>query len=325
MNNVQNFAKKYNIVLVMIILILIMGVAKPGAFLTVNNLFTVLRQSSIMGIATVGLLFVMLAGGIDLAIGSVMSISCVMSAIMIGTWHVNMGLAALISILVSGTIGLVYGTLIIKTGIPPMIGTLAFLTLLQGVAYLICNGMPVYGIPDFVKQIGQGYVGPIPIPVIIFAVVATAAGVVLNWMHVGRCFYAIGSNAEATRLSGINVEKYQIGSYVISSVLAGLAGVVMLGRIATGQPTAGKGYEMQCLTAAVIGGVSLAGGEGKISKTITGVLIMGILTNGMTILNINDYYQMVVQGAILLFAVCSEGIQRNWFKRSKRMKKHVLS
>ena len=154
--------------------------------------------------------------------------------------------------------------------------------------------MPVSNLPLNAKMIGQGYIGPIPIPVIVFIIVIIIAALVLNRTYIGRHFYAIGSNEEAARLSGINTNKLKVATYAIGGFLSGLAGIIMLARISSGQPTAGKNMEMDCLTAAVIGGVSLTGGEGKISTAVCGVLIIGVLTNGMTIMNISEYYQLVI-------------------------------
>ena len=154
-----------------------------------------------------------------------------------------------------------------------LIGTLALQIILQGVAYLICGGMPVSNLPATAKIIGQGYVGPIPFPVIIFVLVMIVATIVLNRTYIGRHFYAIGSNEEAARLSGINTAKLKVATYAIGGFLSGLAGLIMLARISSGQPTAGKNMEMDCLTAAVIGGVSLTGGEGRISTAVCGVSV----------------------------------------------------
>ena len=222
-----------------------------------------------------------------------------------------------LGLLATTLIGLVTGIIIVKTNIFPMIGTLALQIILQGAAYLICGGMPVSNLPSSAKVVGQGYVGMIPLPVILFIVVIIIAGIVLNRTYIGRHFYAIGSNEEAARLSGINTGKLKVATYAIGGFLSGLAGLIMLARISSGQPTAGKNMEMDCLTAAVIGGVSLTGGEGRISTAVCGVLIIGVLTNGMTILNISEYYQLIIRGCIFLGAVCLDGIQKQLAGRKK--------
>lgn len=317
MDKVKSFFKHYFVAVILLFLIALFGIMEPNSFFTVSNFFTIVRQSSIMGIATIGLLFVMIAGGIDLSLGSVISLESVLAAVLLTKAGWGLFPSYLIGLTVSTLIGLVIGFIIVKTAIFPMIGTLAMQIILQGVAYLICGGMPVSNLPDAAKVIGQGYVGPIPIPVIIFVLVIIIAAIVLNMTYIGRHFYAIGSNEEAARLSGINTQKMKIVTYGIGGCLSGLSGLIMLARISSGQPTAGKNYEMDCLTAAVIGGVSLTGGEGRISTAVCGVLIIGVLTNGMTILNISEYYQLVIRGAIFLGAVCLDGIQKQLAGKKK--------
>lgn len=317
MDKVKNFVKQYFVLVILIFLIALFGCLSPDSFLTMSNMFTILRQSSIMGIATIGLLFVMIAGGIDLSLSSVISLQSVLTAVLLTKLGMGLLPAYALGLAITTLIGLLTGAIIVKTGIFPMIGTLALQIILQGVAYLICGGMPVSGLPTEAKAIGQGYVGPFPIPVIVFALVVIVAAVVLNRTYVGRHFYAIGSNEEAARLSGINTAKLKVVTYAIGGFLSGLAGLIMLARISSGQPTAGKNMEMDCLTAAVIGGVSLTGGEGRISTTVCGVLIIGVLTNGMTILNISEYYQLIIRGGIFLGAVCLDGIQKHMAGKKK--------
>lgn len=302
---------------ILIFLIILFGCLQPESFLTMSNFFTVVRQSSIMGIATIGLLFVMIAGGIDLSLGSVISLESVLAAVLLTKFGMGLFPAYALGLLATTLIGLVTGIIIVKTNIFPMIGTLALQIILQGAAYLICGGMPVSNLPSSAKVVGQGYVGMIPLPVILFIVVIIIAGIVLNRTYIGRHFYAIGSNEEAARLSGINTGKLKVATYAIGGFLSGLAGLIMLARISSGQPTAGKNMEMDCLTAAVIGGVSLTGGEGRISTAVCGVLIIGVLTNGMTILNISEYYQLIIRGCIFLGAVCLDGIQKQLAGRKK--------
>ena len=317
MDKFKSFIKQYFVLVILIFLIILFGCLQPESFLTMSNFFTVVRQSSIMGIATSGLLFVMIAGGIDLSLGSVISLESVLAAVLLTKFGMGLFPAYALGLLATTLIGLVTGIIIVKTNIFPMIGTLALQIILQGAAYLICGGMPVSNLPSSAKVVGQGYVGMIPLPVILFIVVIIIAGIVLNRTYIGRHFYAIGSNEEAARLSGINTGKLKVATYAIGGFLSGLAGLIMLARISSGQPTAGKNMEMDCLTAAVIGGVSLTGGEGRISTAVCGVLIIGVLTNGMTILNISEYYQLIIRGCIFLGAVCLDGIQKQLAGRKK--------
>lgn len=318
MSKVKSFLKQYFVLVILLFLIVLFGILSPDSFLTMSNMFTIVRQSSIMGIATIGLLFVMVAGGIDLSLSSVISLQSVLVAVLLTSFGWGLIQAYVFGLCITTLIGTLTGAIIVKTGIFPMIGTLAMQIILQGAAYLICGGMPVSNLPVTAKIIGQGYVGPIPWPVIVFVVVIIIAAVTLNRTYVGRHFYAIGSNEEAARLSGINTAKLKIATYAIGGFLSGLAGIIMLARISSGQPTAGKNYEMDCLTAAVIGGVSLTGGEGKISTAVCGVLLIGVLTNGMTILNVSEYYQLIIRGCIFLGAVCLDGIQKSLAGKSRK-------
>lgn len=317
MDKFKNFIKQYFVLVILLFLIILFGALQPESFLTVSNLFTVVRQSSIMGIATIGLLFVMIAGGIDLSLGSVISLQSVLVAVLLTQAQMGLIPSYLAGLIVTTLIGLVTGIIIVKTNIFPMIGTLALQIILQGAAYLICGGMPVSNLPDAAKTVGQGYIGPIPLPVVLFIAVIAVAAVILNRTYIGRHFYAVGSNEEAARLSGINTAQLKVATYAIGGFLSGLAGIIMLARISSGQPTAGKNMEMDCLTAAVIGGVSLTGGEGRISTAVCGVLIIGVLTNGMTILNISEYYQLIIRGCIFLGAVCLDGIQKQLAGKKK--------
>ena len=320
MKAILNFIKKNTIIFVLILLVVFFSAMRPSTFPTAKNMFSILRQSSIVGIATMGMMFTLLAGGIDLSISSVISMSCIISAVMVGTYQLNPVLSFICAIAICGFVGTITGYIIVATNIPAMIATLAMQTILQGLTYLICNGKPVYNVPESVKVIGQGYIGIIPIPVIVMVIILILAAITLNTTRFGRNVYATGSNEEAARYSGINTKLIRVLTFTISGMLAGLAGVIMLGRIATGQPTAGKGLEMDCLTAAVIGGVSLVGGEGRVSTCITGIFIISVLTNGMTIMNINEYYQLVITGCILLAAVCFDGIQKQGLFQKKKAK-----
>ena len=195
------------------------------------------------------------------------------------------------------------GAIIHYIEIPPMIATLGTMTSLRGVAYLITGGTPVFGFDESYSKIGQGHVGVIPIPVIILAIVYVIGIFVLSKTKFSRYVYGIGGNQEVARLSGIKVARVKIAVYAISGFCSALAGLVMLGRVNSGQPRAGESYEMDVITAVVLGGVSLNGGVGNLSHVIFGVLIIGVLTNGMTMMAVDDYWQRVVKGLILLLAV----------------------
>lgn len=311
----RSIATKYGILFVCIILCAFFAVLSP-AFLTSENIFNILRQVSIVGITAVGMTFVMLTGGIDLSVGSIIGVAAVTASELM-VLGVNPVLATIIALLICLILGFINAFFINVLKIPPLITTLGTSTALRGVAFLITDGLPVFGFSESYTVIGQGYLWFIPIPVIIMVVTFLLGYVVLNKMKYGRYIYGIGGNEEATRLSGINVNKIKYLVYSISGLLSGLAGIVLLSRINSGQPKSGQGYEMDVITAVVLGGVSISGGEGKIGFVIVGVLIMGILANGMILINVNEYVQWVVKGLVLLAAV--------GFDRFVQSRKVVLS
>lgn len=301
--------KKYGIYLVVVLLVVFFSISSQ-AFLVSSNLFNIARQVSMMGIAAVGMAFVLLLSGIDLAIGSQITVVNVLAAYIM----VNMGMSPVIACIgalaVSTLVGFIQGWIIANVGMPPLIVTLSTMTIMEGVGYLISGGVPIFGFPESFALIGQGYIGIVPIPVIIMIVVMAVGAFILNKTYFGRYFYAVGGNEEAAQLSGINVKKVKYLVYTLSGLFSGIAGIVMLSRTNSGQPIAGKGFEFDVLTAVVVGGVSVDGGYGKISNVAAGVLILGILSNGMVLLNVNDYIQMVIKGAVLMLAVAFDCIQK---------------
>ena len=261
-----------------------------------------MRQVSVVGIVAVGMTFVMLTGGIDLSVGSMIGVTGIITAsLMVAGVHPI--LAVLIALLAGVAMGMMNAFIINELKVPPLITTLGTVTSLRGLAYLFTGGLPVFGFTEKFTLIGQGYVWIVPIPVIIMVLTFIAGYIVLNKFTIGRYVYGIGGNEEASRLSGVNVKKIKYFVYSVSGLLSGLAGVVLLARTNSGQPKAGSAYEMDIITAVVLGGVSITGGEGKITRVVAGVLIMGILSNGMIITNVGDYVQRIVQGLVLVAAV----------------------
>ena len=199
--------------------------------------------------------------------------------------------------------------MISKTSIPPLIATLAMQTILRGAGYLISGGYPIYGIPDGIKYLGQGYLfGVIPVPGLILIVIVLLGAFLLNKTYLGRHFYALGSNAEATRLAGINIHLTRTVTYAMLGLLTGLAGLIMLGRVGSAQPNIATNYEMNALTACVIGGVSINGGKGTVFGALLGAIVIGILNNGMSLAGANEYWQMVITGAVLLTVVLFDSL-----------------
>lgn len=299
--DINSFVAEYAIIMIFIVLFVAMSIFAPN-FLSGGNIANVLRQISINGICAIGMTFVMLTGGIDLSVGSIIGVSGVLTAMMMLN-GVHPILASLISLVLCTVIGMLTGLLISHIEIPPMVATMGTMTSLRGAAYLITGGTPVFGFTEGYAVIGQGYVGVVPIPVIIL-VIAFAIGIFfLSKTKYSRYIYGVGGNEEVARLSGVNVHHVKAFVYAVSGFCSALAGLVMLGRLNSGQPRAGESYEMDVITAVVLGGVSLNGGVGKLSHVIFGLLIIGVLTNGMTMMAIDDYWQRVVKGIVLLLAV----------------------
>lgn len=286
-------------------------------FMTANNLLNVAKQVSIFGIASIGMTYVILLGGIDLSTGSLISFVNIAAAYFMVNANLSPWLAIVLSLIISAAIGFLNGWIIAEIKMPPLIVTFATQTIFGGLAYIICNGRPISRFdPSFLK-IGQGYVGPIPIPIIIMIVCFAVGTFILNKTYFGRYFYALGGNEEAAELSGIQVKRIKYLVYSLSGFFAGVAGIVMLSRANTGQPNAGLGYEFDVITCVVLGGVSVNGGSGKMSNVIAGVLIIGVLSNGMILMDISSYMQMVIKGIILLLAVGSDCIQQAELLKAK--------
>lgn len=301
--------KKFGILTVLFVLIIFFSALSP-AFLTVGNIINIVRQVAMLAIVGVGFTFVLISQGIDLSVGSQISLVGIATALLIRDAGMNPLFACAIGLAIGSLIGLINGYIITKIRINPMIATLAMSSIIKGISYISCGGMPVYNMPSSLKAIAQGYIWMIPIPVIIMFVIVLFGSFILNKTYFGRNIYAVGSNVEAARLSGLNTDGVRIIVYVICGLLSAVAGIIMLARINSGQPVSGAGFEMDVLTAIVLGGVSVAGGEGKISGAFIGVLIMGVLSNGLVLIGLGEYYQMLVKGLVLLLAVGFDCLQQ---------------
>jgi len=262
------------------------------------------------GIASIGMTFVILIAGIDLSTGSVITVVNIVCAYLMVNSEMNMVLAVICSLIVATLIGVLNGFMVSSIGIPAIIATFATQTVFEGAAYLMSGGTPIFGFNEKFKVLGQGYVGPVPIPVIVMAACFAAGSFILNKTFFVRYFYAVGGNEDAARLSGIRVGRMKYLIYALSGFFAGLAGIVLLSRTNSGQPTAGKGYEFDVITCVVLGGVSVNGGYGKLSNVLAGVLIIGALSNGMVLMNLSSYTQIIIKGVILAFAVGFDCIQK---------------
>lgn len=292
---------RYGILCVLILIIAFFGIASDK-FLTQTNVINILRQVATVGIMSVGMTMVFITGGIDLSVGSVAGVAAVIAAKMM-LLDVNIFLIFLTILVISALCGLFNAFWINEVEIPPLITTLATMTALRGVAYIITGGMPVFGFGNKISVLGKGTIYGFPVPVLIMLLMFGLGALLLEKTKFGRYIYGVGGNVEATRLTGVNVKKIRYLVYMLCSILSGIAGVVLLARINSGQPKIGDGYEMNVITAVVLGGVSISGGAGKIMLVIVGVLIMGVLANGMILLNVQEYVQWVVKGIALLAAV----------------------
>ncbi len=298
----SNFIQKHGIVFVLLGLIIFFTIMSP-AFFTVGNLFNVARQVSMIGITSVGMMFVILTGGIDLSVGSVLAFVNVVCAYFMVKMKMPPLLAVVLCVLVSAGFGFLNGLVITKMRVPPIISSMGFMNALSGLAFIISGGLPIFGFDPGFTILGQGYISIIPIPVIVMVVVFALGWFILNKTYFGRYFYAIGGNEEAAKLAGINVTGTKRMVYMLSGIFASIAGIIMLSRLNSGQPTTGTGFEFEVIIAVVLGGVSVNGGSGRIFGVTIGVLIMGILSNGLVLMNVNDYVQDVVQGVVLIAAV----------------------
>lgn len=273
-------------------------------FLTLDNLLNVMRQASINALIAFGMTLVILLGGIDLSAGSVLALSSVIIATLLsaGTPAV---VATFAGLLAGGLMGFANGLVISKGKVAPFIATLGSMTVLRGLALVVSNGSPISSFnSDFFSLLGGGYVARlVPIPVVLMLVMFGAFWVLLRKTVFGRHIYATGGNAESAKLSGVKVDRIQLWVYTIAGVMSALAGVVLTSRLNSAQPTAGTGYELDAIAAVVLGGTSLTGGRGWIFGTLVGALLIGVLNNGLNLLDVSSFYQQVIKGIVILLAV----------------------
>ena len=273
-------------------------------FFTASNLLNVLRQITINGIIAFGMTFVIISGGIDLSVGSVFAFSAVVGASVIKSGSPVLGVLAALGI--GALMGLFNGIIISKMKLQPFIVTLATMAIARSFTQAFTQGKPVTGFSQGFREIGRGEVFGIPIPVLIMAGVFLLAWYILTNTRLGLYTYSIGGNEEATRLSGVKVNRYKILIYTISGIMAALSALVLTARLNSAQPIFGTGYELDAIAAVVLGGTSLAGGKGSVVGTLFGVLVLGIINNGMNLVSISPFYQQAVKGAVILLAVMAE-------------------
>ena len=277
--------------------------ATHNTFLTRTNIFNVLRQSSTNLMLACGMTMVIILGGIDLSVGSIIAMSGVLGAAAVVWYGMPEGVGIAIA-LVSGLVfGLLNGMIIAMTKIPPFIVTLASMNVAKGIAYVFSGGKPIRCMTEAWKFLGAGYVGPVPTPVISMTAVFIVAVLILNRTRIGRHIYAVGGNDTAAKFSGISTAKTKFFVYSFSGLMAGLAGITIASRLYSGTCTSGDGAEMDAIAAVVVGGTSMAGGSGRLGGTLIGVLIIGILNNGLNLMGVNSDWQYIIKGAVILLAV----------------------
>lgn len=280
-----------------------------GDFLTVTNLLNVGVQAAVTAILAFGSTFVIITGGIDLSVGAVAALSAMVLAWTAADTGLPWPLATLVALAVGVVCGLVNAVLIAYGKLPPFIATLAMLGVARGLALVVSQGSPIE-MPEEVSRLGDTIGGYLPVPVLVMAVMGVIAAVVLNRTYTGRAMYAIGGNEEAARLSGIAVGRQKLITYALSGVFAAVAGIVLASRLASAQPQAAAGYELDAIAAVVIGGASLSGGKGRALGTLVGALILAVLRNGLNLLSVSAFWQQVVIGVVIALAVLLDTLRR---------------
>ena len=272
-------------------------------FLTTKNVFNILRQNASNLFLATGMTMVIILGGIELSVGSVIALSGCVAAGCVVFLGLPEVVGFLAGILVGALVGMFNGFVICKTEIPPFIVTLASMNIAKGIALVYTTGAPIRCMTDAFKFPGAGYVGPVPTPVILMIIIFIIACFIVNRTQLGRHIYAVGGNAQAAKFSGINVSKVKFIVYTYTGVMAGIAGIVIASRLYSGQPTAGDGAEMDAIASVVVGGTSMSGGYGRLGGTLIGVLIIGVLNNGLNLMGVDSNWQYIVKGLVILLAV----------------------
>jgi ribose/xylose/arabinose/galactoside ABC-type transport system permease subunit len=311
---------KYIMELVLLALCVVLASIAPR-FLTAGNFFNVLRNISMKGIIAFGMTIVIIAGEIDLSVGSAVALAGCLTAFLTEWLADGVGFPVLIAIIISIIMSLIVGFLVgsvialmrTRFAVPTFITSLAFMAVLSGVAMLITGGFPLTPFPEWYGFLGNGYLfGFFPFPAVIFLLVFLIMFVLMGYTAFGRSVYAVGGNMEAARLSGIKVGRVKMIGLGLTSMLAAMGGVMVSAQIMSGTPTTGRGWELEVISAVIIGGTSFSGGEGKIWGTFIGVIFLGVIFNGLTLLGVSEYWQYVVRGTLIL-----AGVLINTFQKSK--------
>ncbi len=300
--DLKDFLRKYSVAMILLIMIIALSLFS-WRFLRPSNLINISLQTSIVAIVAIGMTFTILTGGIDLSVGSVVALSGALASGFIVRNGFPLYSAITLALLIGVGIGMLNGLLIVKGNIPPFVATLAVMAIARGLTLVYTQGRPISGMGDDFVYWGSGKIGLLPVPVLILIIVLILSYIVLRHTQFGLYVYAIGGNEETARLAGINNDRSKISVYMISSFTASLAGILLTARLWSAQPNAGVGLELEAIAATVLGGTSLMGGYGGTGGTVAGAFIMGVLANGLNLLEISAYSQRVIKGVIFILAV----------------------
>lgn len=310
--------KELGIVLVFIVLVIAFSVMTPN-FLDPTNILNIARQIATLGICAVGFSFVLITGGIDLSVGYQISLNVVVTGMLMAQFGLPWFMAVLLALVLGTLVGLINGIIITFTGVAPLIVTLSMMMILNGLSYLISKGLPIFGFPSEFSMLGQGAILGIPVSLYVLVAVWAIGLFILNKTYIGRYFYAIGNNVEAARLSGVNTRRTVILVYALCGFFTSIGAVLLLSRLNSAQSATGAGFEFSVLTACVLGGISVMGGRGSLFGAFVGVLIVGVLDNGLVLMNVSEYVQLVIKGCILLAAVIYDAMSKKSRGRRKQI------
>ena len=306
----KGWIQTYMLIFIVIGLGIILSFVSPN-FLTVTNLMNVLRQISVNGILAIGMTIVCLTGGIDLSVGSIVAFSGIIAAGLLREQKYPIIVVVLVAVALGALLGLYNGYFVAYWKAAPFVVTLSMMTIARGMTYVYSDGRPISNLPEEFVAIGKGSILGIPIPTVILILIFILANIMLTKLKFGRYVYAVGGNENAAMVSGINVKKIKMLVYVLSGVACGLAAIILTSRVSAGLPQAGESYELDAIAATVIGGTSLSGGRGRLWGTIVGAILLGVVNNGLDLLNVSSFYQQIVKGLIILGAILIDSKRNN--------------
>ncbi len=299
--NLRDLSQRFGLVLSFLLLCIALSLLSDR-FLTLSNAVNVLRQSTINGIIAVGMTCVILTAGIDLSAGAVLALCTLVTADLLQK-GLPVPLAVIAGLGLGAGLGLVNGLIITKARVPPFVATLGMMTVARGLALTYTQGRPITGLPEGFRFMGTGSLGPIPMPIVIAGLTFLVGYVLLTRTRVGEYIFALGNNPVAARYAGIATDRFVAFVYAVAGLLAALAGMILVARLNSAQPTAGLGYEFDAIAAVVVGGTSFAGGEGGLGGTLLGALVIAVLSNGLNLLNVSSFYQPVITGVVIALAL----------------------